>query len=133
MTREDKELLVHDLSARLPYKVIVQHYIFYRDEYEDVVLDYNVLSNSAICDIKPYLRSMNSMTHDEEDMYSEMYLNPLLDAATNQHTREQDLMLRAKSEYDAIDFLLKNHFDFRGLIKKGLAIEAPEGMYKSDE
>jgi hypothetical protein len=28
-----------------------------------------------------------------------------------------------------IDWLNAHHFDYRGLIEKGLAIEAPEGMY----
>ena len=39
------------------------------------------------------------------------------------------------TEYDMpdyIDFLLSHHFDFRGLIQMGLALEAPEGMYKNE-
>jgi hypothetical protein len=31
---------------------------------------------------------------------------------------------------ESIDYLNAHHFDYRGLIPKGLAIEAPEGMYK---
>ena len=34
--------------------------------------------------------------------------------------------------YDYYDWLNSNHFDYRDLIEKGLALEAPEGMYKID-
>ena len=34
--------------------------------------------------------------------------------------------------FRVIDWLLENHFDYRGLIEKGLALEAPEGMYKTE-
>ena len=65
--------------------------------------------------IKPYLRPMASMTEEEKINY------------------------RAFFNYDGveypdeyIDWLNKNMFDYRGLIEKGLALEAPEGMYKID-
>ena len=68
-------------------------------------------------DIKPYLRSLSSITKEELDRYEELewtgdFVNlsiPLL------------------------DWLNKNMFDYRGLIEKGLALEAPEGMYKTKE
>jgi hypothetical protein len=31
---------------------------------------------------------------------------------------------------ETFDWLNAHHFDYRGLIEKGLALEAPEGMYK---
>ena len=30
------------------------------------------------------------------------------------------------------DWLLKHHFDYRGLIEKGLALEAPKGIYEEE-
>ena len=33
--------------------------------------------------------------------------------------------------YNSQDWLNKHHFDYRGLIEKGLALEAPEGMYNN--
>ena len=33
---------------------------------------------------------------------------------------------------NAIDWLNAHHFDYRGLIEKGLALEAPKGMYKTE-
>ena len=32
----------------------------------------------------------------------------------------------------AVDWLNAHHFDYRGLIDKGLAFEAPEEMYKTE-
>jgi hypothetical protein len=34
--------------------------------------------------------------------------------------------------YEYMDWILSHHFDYRGLIEKGLALEAPEGMYKAE-
>jgi len=67
-------------------------------------------------ELKPYLRSLSSMT-DEEREY--------LESLTNFHATPDVVR-------DKIDFYLERHLDFRGLIPKGLAIEAPEGMYKND-
>lgn len=59
--------------------------------------------------IKPYLRSLSSMTNAERDRM------------------RKDIN---KTHEDITDWLDKYHFDYRGLIKKGLALEAPENMYK---
>lgn len=66
--------------------------------------------------IKPYLRPMSSMTEEEKKQYQ--ILTPIVEVVF---------------EYDAsrlIDWLNKNMFDYRGLIEKGLALEAPKGMYE---
>jgi len=61
-------------------------------------------------DIKPYLRSMESMTDEEKDIY--------------------DMMVMCNAPWVVVDWLNKHHLDYLGLIKLGLALEAPEGMYK---
>lgn len=116
MTQEEKDLLLKDLSARLPYGV-------YCDVQGETKLLYSVSGNTigfiknpsammvqctTINHIKPYLRPMSSMT--EEENY-EFKLLPL-------------------HHYESYDWLNSHHFDWRGLIKKGLALEAPEEMYK---
>ena len=77
-------------------------------------------------DCKPYLRSMSSMTEEEKkehDFYCGYKLYD--DNIGESYLTEYDMP-------DYIDFLLSHHFDFRGLIQMGLALEAPEGMYKNE-
>jgi hypothetical protein len=113
MTQEDKKLLLIDLSARLPYGVKVQYNneIYNIDYisalYEEVKLDIPNNYTIGISEVKPYLRPMSSMTEKEKLMYEGLMIG----------TDNISYML------DIIDWLLKNHFDFRGLIPKGLAIE----------
>ena len=66
--------------------------------------------------IKPYLRPMSSMTEEEKKEERKLW-----DIVT---TTRNDL------HYLYTDFLVSHHFDYRGLIPMGLALEAPEGMYK---
>ena len=113
MTQEDKELLLTDLTVRLPYGVKVQYNneIYNIDYisalYEEVKLDIPNNYTIGISEVKPYLRPMSSMTDEEKLMYEGLMIG----------TDNISYML------DIIDWLLKNHFDFRGLIPKGLAIE----------
>ena len=121
MTQEEKLLLLKDLSARLPYGVK-----FLRESWnyewnqelsvievlEDIDKD-GYINNTKVYtveDIKPYLRPMSSMTGEERSQYN-FYLT------------------RIEFAYDAsllIDWLNSHHFDYRVLIKKGLAIEVTE-------
>ena len=127
MTQEDKQLLLKDLCARLPYGIKLGF------ENSDLILvpnDFNIYtmqlstnqiypkSNSVVIEhrydiwsYRPYLRPMSSMTEDEEDE---------LNSA------------RMGNYGEDVDWLNAHHFDYRGLIEKGLALEAPEGMYKTD-
>ena len=126
MTNEEKELLLKDLCARLPYRVMVHEDFTYFDGYkivsntQDTVLDTTVLDwlMAGAEEVKPYLRPMSSMTEEEKETY-QMFFN------------EDDLLNTSIDTY--LDWLLEGHFDFRGLIPKGLAIEAPEGMYNLKE
>lgn len=113
MTQENKELLLKDLSARLPYGVMCACGKF--NAQLKLVCpdgDYCVLQHSPyeIETIKPYLRSMSSMTEEERDELS-YYDNSV------QRT----------------DFFYSHHIDCRYMIEKGLALEAPEGMYNLKE
>lgn len=118
MTQEEKKLLLVDLCARLPFKVKVCLYeketcILMGINGHEVYLD--VDSDSfRIESIKPYLRPMSSMTEEEEIEYQAFF---------NYDGVEYP------EEY--IDWLNAHHFDYRNLIGKGLALEAPEGMYKN--
>lgn len=140
MTQEEKDLLLKDLSARLPYGVKCTtksswNGIYTIEGYKDnrVFLDCPVYDEGddewMIESIVPYLRPMSSMTEEEENEWHGLNIDPLFEAIGKQHTRIENLMLRAKSQYNPVDWLDAHHFDYRGLIEKGLAIEAPEGMY----
>jgi len=114
MTQEDKELLLKDLCARLPYKVIV-HIIYNTKEpcYGELTLkDIQWFIDCKIQDIKPYLRPLSSMTEEER--------------------KEYERFSRCSIGFAPIlmDWLYSHHLDWRGLIPIGLAIEAPKGMYE---
>ena len=138
MTQEDKQLLLVDLCSRLPYGVIAQVtgwdeekgeievplriYSINTDGYvyfEINDFDVNYLAVDA-CLL--YLRPMSSMTEEERDEY---------------HSIQSDIWKPCGTQYydnwHSIDWLNAHHFDFRGLIEKGLALEAPEGMFKEEQ
>lgn len=119
MTKEDKELLLKELCARLPYgiKFLIESWNFESDQelsviesLEDIDKD-GYINNTKVYkveDIKPYLYPLSSMTDEQKSQYK-FYLT------------------RFVFVYDAsllIDWLNKNHFDYRGIIEKGLAIDA---------
>lgn len=127
MTQEDKELLLKDLCARLPYGVHVQH----RHFSEPLQLTSMHLSelgsvesiDATLEDVKPYLFPLSSMTEEQEDEWYRLYIQPLFDRL-NVKDKKEDLMLQAKSLYIGVDYLIANHFDYRGLIPMGLAKDA---------
>lgn len=128
MKKEDKDLLLRDLCARLPYGVkvntpyndanligIVKSKGFIKDiVYVDVVTDKQTY---PIKYIKPYLRPMSSMTEEEKETWR------LICSMSGYDMNEVDANA-------AVDWLNANHFDYRGLIPRGLALPAPKGMYK---
>ena len=128
MTKEDKELLLKDIAARLPYGVII-HLVELNEDKELYCLNIpqeslytrslehnNVTTLAPIEDIKLYLRPMLSMTKEEGEEYNKTFY-----------------VIRGYAQFytiDTFDWLNAHHFDYRGLIPKGLALEAPKNMYK---
>ena len=119
MTKEQKELLFADLCARLPHHVRLkvwlkdgtteEGFLDLEHNYVDVLRD--AFYYNKIKDIKLYLRSLSSMTKEEKKEFDKFF--PLLPRdLTPPHIALQ-----------MFDWLNKNHFDYRGLIPKGLAIE----------
>ena len=120
MTQEEKQLLLKDLCARLPYKVICD--MWFEGNESDKITEVLKcgglmrLMNSEFNFItKPYLCPLSSMTEEEEKEYENCFQSDDTTAATL-----------------LIDFYNKHHFDYRGLIEKGLALEAPKDMYKTE-
>ena len=119
MTQEDKELLLRDLCARLPYGVKASYYGVEEeretwDVIEGITLDGYVdigQYSLPIEGIKPYLFPLSSMTKGQSKEYHELIGGMFgTSALINFEILE--------------DFFHKNHFDYRGLIEKGLAINA---------
>ena len=142
MTTEEKQLLMVDFYARLPYGVKA-HYIVH-NVVEDTYDEWDAEINEAtdfIEGCKLYLRPMSSMTEEEEK-----YINEEFDFCVKLPTWKGDVKIVNLRPYGVgnylsssvdnlklskiIDWLNAHHFDYRGLIPLGLALEAPEGMYK---
>jgi len=139
MTQEEKDLLLKDLCARLPYNTMVFVHDLDVEDY-DTYIHPDIIANllvNRIWKVKPYLRPMSSMTEEELNElrnYSELlYDNLELSSFQNGTYKCLDFHLSEIPSGIVIkvfDWLNAHHFDYRGLIVMGLAIEAPEGMYK---
>lgn len=122
MTQEDKELLLKDLSARLPYGVRYRHFTW-DDKCGEIYIAAQIYSINT----DGYVKNC----HDDETVYIDNvrpYLFPLLSMTEEQEKEYHDLNCYELGCFphteDALDYLIKNHFDFRCLIPKGLAIDA---------
>ena len=112
MTQEDKQLLIKDLCGRLAYTVKIN----IKDDYsqkmvDDILCPYHIGAisyNLESRNLKPYLRPMSSITEEENEFVNNGHI---------------EFWIRE-------DYCNEHHLDYRGLIEKGLALEAPKDMYK---
>lgn len=125
MTQEDKQLLLKDLCARMPYQPMCE----FTDTEDDfctatATLGYSLrdfIAGKTL--IKPYLRPMSSMTSKEWVEFCDCSLK---DEASWVLTENRQRLIPTQNRDD---YLNSKHFDYRGLIPMGLALEAPENMY----
>lgn len=148
MTTEEKELLLKDLCARLPYRLIAHAPEINKNGIiTGINIPYNIVNLTVdirsgkyelvpLFDIKPYLRSELSMTEEEIKTY-----RTLQDMGCSYHCEFDDIVENPSyfdegtSYFDndaSLDYLNSIHIDHRGLIPRGLALEAPEDMYKEE-
>jgi len=153
MTQEEKQLLLQDLCARLPYGVKVEntsfsepqvHTLFGRVSDDEFLMletyksvggeDYRRVTDDVhytgyLESIKPYLRPMSSMTMEEVKYKLSKFFKII-------NTKIEGIgyvpILNSGSAIKYINWLNENHFDYNRLIEKGLALEAPKGMYKTE-
>ena len=132
MTQENKELLLKDICARLPYGVIVKD----RNGIHELTpgnTEFIDLFYSNQCNIKPYLRPISSMTEEEVDKLFDI-LNLDKENETEWLKVNDINIIRlftqdGKDFYEiaeAMDYLYSIHVDFRGLLCENLAIEVTE-------
>ena len=108
MMQEERQLLLTDLCARLPYGVICKS-----NSYNNILFNSSHISLIESEEIKPYLRSIDSMTEEEKKEFGIIACEGNIDYPYGIFFRCQD-------------WLNKNMFDYRDLIDKGLAIEVTE-------
>ena len=140
MTQEDKELLIKDLSARLPYgvKAYVKNWSNFKT-YEDVYVvkstfpslnEVHVQSKTGSLDvligyydyeIKPYLFPLSSMTEEQKEEYH--YIVNYISPDDTENWSEGEFVYVNQIE-QLLNFYHTNHLDYRGLIPMDLAIDA---------
>ena len=138
MTQEEKDLLINDLCARLPFgiKVLYDTQIFevqyIEPMYEEIKLLDNERYTLSIDEVKPYLFPLSSMT-EEQFVELKVFADLIYESDTlelvewNDNYKTLEFWLEEVPSYCVIkvfDWLNKNHFDYRCLIEEGLAIDA---------
>ena len=133
MTQKEKQLLLKELCMRIPYRTFVCLNPGAYNKPETCILTgihgekvhLNVDSDPFRIDhIKPYLRPMSSMTEEEK---------AFLDATKETEYTQTGLTGDGILTLESYDYLNSIHVDYHGLIPMGLALEAPEDMYKTVE
>lgn len=127
--KEKKELLLQDLSARLPYRVVVDYahnaFALHKGEYvkkgSKCILDCYLLDvfisprqNENGEYIKPYLFPLSSMTEEQKVIYGDLCYDVIRSSPEYTQSKLNELY----------DWLNKNYLDYRGLIPMGMAIDA---------
>ena len=138
MTQEEKDLLLKDLCVRLPYGVMV-HKVYDENTTEIIEMGPSSLHDAIFDDVevKPYLRPISSMTEEEcreleniQEKYFGCALDKHIEECFSLSDKDESKILEYLASSKIVDYLNSKHFDYRGLIPRGLALEAPEGMYK---
>ena len=137
-------LLIKDLSARLPYAVTVEHTSGFRGTLHDIAVHHMYDENDNVYDaicytdffgdedsiyieyFKPYLFPISSMTEEQSTELNSIgwYFDGYDISNSEAYYSEGANYVTQNECYTLIDWLNKNHFDYRGLIEKGLAIDA---------
>ena len=119
LLNSDKELLLRDLSGRLPYGVKVK-----TNNIHILKLGTHTRVGEYVTDViepcKPYLFPLSSMAEEQKEfLRRQSWCIAISTSGTIETTIE------------GFDWLNKNHFDYRGLIEKSLALDATNlGIYE---
>ena len=139
MKQEDKELLLKDLCARLPYNplISINGERYRMEEIRNAIIGINVYKITVDgCDIeymniKPYLFPLSSMSNEQK-----LEIKSLCDGTEifDDGSWMSYISILGNFNFEinlaVVDWFNKNHFDYRGLIPKGLAIDATgKGIY----
>jgi len=144
MTQEDKELLLKDLCARLPYGVKCYGHCFKIDGnhcecygtldsiklgvwYPFHLSNRISINNGAtyeetFSEVKPYLFPLSSMTEKQNDSWRDAWFPDLMTSTDINYPESEKYLVLSHAK--SLQWLYENHFDVNGLIEKGLAIDA---------
>jgi hypothetical protein len=126
MKQEDKNLLIQDLCARLPYGVKIKtsynkidepielRFINPRSKYFAIGGSFTLISGLDFdtYECKPYLFPMSNMTDEQKEFIRQQ--NWCIAISTSG---------TIETTIEGFNWLNKNHFDYRGLIPMDLAID----------
>ena len=136
MDKKNKELLLRDLSGRLPYRPFVrlgkkEVWVLTGIDGDKVYLNIDT-DSFDIESIKPILRPMSTMTKEERKEMGDILNNCGLSPYGEIKASGEDNILRctAKQSFLFLNYMYSKHFDVNHLIDEGLADEMPEEMYK---
>ena len=128
MTQEDKDLLLKDLCTRLPYKIRVSTpnkpicaINSIPNINSTIVIDGSGERVYPIKDIKPYLFPLSSMTEEQRQEYT--YIVNYISTDDTDNWKEGEFIY-VEQFTQLMHFYHRNHLDYRGLIPKGLALDA---------
>lgn len=140
--RKDKELLLQDLCARLPYNVCINDcgtpHRLVNICWDGIKFVVNCspfgtghgrigtpLFDGDVCRVKPYLRPMSSMPEEEREFLNRMALENDL-KCIEEEDPQKVFLLRIKHDAEELAYLYEHHYDVNGLIPSGHAIEVTE-------
>ena len=138
MTQEEKNLLLKDLLPRLQYGVKIQTWYgeIITSDLNTFSIGYDEIDIEQLAGMKPYLRPISSMTEEEFKglkSATDLNYNQLELVFWPGGSATLEFYLEEVPQYciiNVFDWLNAHHFDYRGLITAGLALEAPKDMYK---
>ena len=140
MTQEDKDLLLRDLCARLPYRVKVNYNeevctidsigndseLLLKNNDGEIIPKWEDSLFISIEKCKPYLFPLSSMTEEQKiECFkgTPLEIDKYGDISVKDNSYGGSQYTDLEIYLEVINWLLKNHFDFRGLIPKGLAVD----------
>ena len=144
MKKEHKEILIRELSRRLPYGLLLKiHclddcYKYSRVTNDGLVFINNTRDNSQgnwvnirNLIIRPYLRSLSKMTKEEKEELEKYGFSFYGQTGVFDNINRGELIyIDNKSIIETINYLDSHYFDYNNLIRKGIALEADEELYK---
>lgn len=143
MNYQDKKNLIETLGAMLPHEVLISIPL---DNEQEGIARLTGIDEEGNCTVdipvdsvtfkagenaKPYLRNLLSLTDEEKKAIALSIKNGTILPNFRNPDKNEMFSFLVKSSTEVFNWLIENKFDCFGLIKKGLAFQAKEGMYNS--
>lgn len=126
MTQEEKQLLLKDLCARLPYGVKIHINSYVEEQNQMQLFDVNLEGETiGVGNEKWAFRAIPIIDDEDETKVIKPYLRPMSSITV----KERKELSNYENSVQRTDFFYSHHIDCRFMIEEGLALEAPEGMY----